>query len=253
MWNNATGRSFRIFCLFTVLTLHAALAENNDPLLGRLLTRSGQAIEWSLKDSRNQAILATTALAVALAYPVDHKFQDYAQTRGLLPDKVSRFGDLYGGYWAQWVLLAGILGEGKLHHQDRTGIRSNLEYAGMAIAANGIMTGLIKRAVGRERPNHRGNNSFPSGHTSNAFTVATIAQRLYGRRAGWVAYGAATLVAVSRIHDNKHYLSDVIAGAGLGTIIGRSFGLAYASQLNLTVTPRSFYLSISIPLKTVPG
>ncbi|NOZ74101.1 MAG: phosphatase PAP2 family protein [FCB group bacterium] len=248
MWNNWGSGRPRAFYLLILLGFGSIGANNGGPLPGRLFTRSGQAIKWSVKDPRNRMLLASTVLATTVAFSVDKDVQNYAQTRGLLPEKVSHFGDIYGGYWAQWILLAGIFGEGKLRHRNQSEILSNLEYAGMAIAANGIMTGLIKVAVGRERPNHRGYKSFPSGHTSNAFTVASIAQQLYGRRVGVVAYGAATLVAVSRIHDNKHYLSDVIAGAGLGTIIGRSFGLAYASQLNLDISYRSLNLSVSIPL-----
>ena len=72
---------------------------------------------------------------------------------------------------------------------------------------------------------------MPSGHISNSFAVAAVANELYGQKVGTVAYLIAGLVAISRINDNDHYLSDVIAGAGLGTIIGRGFAKTYNENL----------------------
>ena len=93
-------------------------------------------------------------------------------------------------------------------------------------------THILKRVVARERPDSSNSLSFPSGHTSHIFTVATIANELYGKQVGAVAYCLAALVATSRIHDNKHYLSDVIFGAGLGTAVGRGFALTYRDRIN---------------------
>jgi len=69
------------------------------------------------------------------------------------------------------------------------------------------------------RTNH---TAFPSGHTTTAFAVASVFANGY-RNKTWVgitAYSVATLVGISRIHDGKHWPSDVIAGAALGTFIG---------------------------------
>ena len=71
---------------------------------------------------------------------------------------------------------------------------------------------------------------MPSGHTSHSFAVAAVANELYGHTVGTAAYMLAGLVAASRIHDNKHYLSDVIVGAGLGTIIGRGFAKTFTQN-----------------------
>lgn len=83
-------------------------------------------------------------------------------------------------------------------------------------------TELLKLAVGRERPNGQDDKSFPSGHTSNAFALAAVAERHYGWKLGVPAYLAASLVGASRIQQDKHYLSDVVAGAALGYIVGRT-------------------------------
>ena len=87
---------------------------------------------------------------------------------------------------------------------------------------NAGYTTLLKEVVRRERPNGEDNLSFPSGHASNAFALAAVAERHYGWKAGVPAYALASAVAVSRLQHNKHYLSDVMAGATLGYIVGRT-------------------------------
>jgi membrane-associated phospholipid phosphatase len=64
--------------------------------------------------------------------------------------------------------------------------------------------------------------SLPSGHATLTFTAATILQQHLGYKAGIPTYLIASYVAMSRLHDNNHYASDVIAGAATGIIIGRS-------------------------------
>ena len=91
-----------------------------------------------------------------------------------------------------------------------------------AFLVNWAYTSVVKVAVGRERPNREDTRSFPSGHASNAFTLATVVERHYGWKAGLPAYALASAVAVSRLQRNKHYLSDVMAGATLGYIVGRT-------------------------------
>ena len=84
-----------------------------------------------------------------------------------------------------------------------------------------VLTEGIKMAVSRPRPTGKG-SSFPSGHASSAFTAATVIQRHHGWKAGVPAYAVASYVAASRLHDNVHYVSDVIFGAGIGIATGRA-------------------------------
>lgn len=60
-------------------------------------------------------------------------------------------------------------------------------------------------------------------------------QRHYGLKAGIPAYAVATYVAASRLHDNRHYLSDVIFGAGIGIATGRA--VARHSGVDYTLAP----------------
>jgi len=85
----------------------------------------------------------------------------------------------------------------------------------------------MKQIVRRKRPVppsgklHSG-FSMPSGHATISFTAATILQQHLGYKAGIPTYLVASYVAMSRLHDNVHWASDVVMGAATGIIIGRS-------------------------------
>lgn len=79
---------------------------------------------------------------------------------------------------------------------------------------------LIKKTVKQTRPDGTA-YSFPSGHTANAFAGATMLSIEYGKDHKWVpyaSYAVASGVGVMRIANNKHYISDVLFGAGLGIL-----------------------------------
>jgi membrane-associated phospholipid phosphatase len=79
-----------------------------------------------------------------------------------------------------------------------------------------------KFAAERTRPDGSNNFSFPSGHTASAFATATVLQEHFGWKAGIPAYAFASFVGASRMASNKHYLSDVLVGAGIGIAAGRT-------------------------------
>jgi len=86
-----------------------------------------------------------------------------------------------------------------------------------------VMTSAIKVSTGRERPDGSGNrftSSFPSGHASGSFALASTVDTMYGHKIGIPLYMFAGFVGYSRLSDNKHFLSDVLFGAALGTAVG---------------------------------
>jgi membrane-associated phospholipid phosphatase len=85
-----------------------------------------------------------------------------------------------------------------------------------------VYTGLLKVTVQRERPDASDSHSFPSGHASNAFALAAVTQHHYGWKVGVPMYALAGVVGYSRMVGDKHYLSDVVAGATIGFIAGRA-------------------------------
>ena len=100
-----------------------------------------------------------------------------------------------------------------------------------------LLTESIKIATGRERPkdatsaidfngitDDSSEDSFPSGHASNAFAVATVMSEVYGDDnpwVPWVAYPLAGGVGLARINKEKHFLSDIFFGGALGFFIGK--------------------------------
>lgn len=79
----------------------------------------------------------------------------------------------------------------------------------------------LKRKTQTLRPDSSGYNSFPSGHTAQAFAAATLLSEEYGRRYKWVpyvAYGLASSVGMLRVMNNRHFVSDVLVGAGIGIL-----------------------------------
>ena len=88
----------------------------------------------------------------------------------------------------------------------------------------------VKLAVRRERPDGSNNRSFPSGHASGTFATATVLQRRYGWKVGVPAYAVAGYVAVSRMNEGEHYLSDVLFGATIGVLVGRTVTVSLARK-----------------------
>ena len=80
----------------------------------------------------------------------------------------------------------------------------------------------LKLVVDKERPDG-GKMSFPSGHTSSAFSGASFIQRRYGWKYGMPAYAAALFVGWSRIDSDAHYVEDVVAGAAIGIAFSAIF------------------------------
>ncbi len=101
-----------------------------------------------------------------------------------------------------------------------------------AAMSYGLMAGLvngIKYTASELRPDGTTRNSWPSGHTATSFVGATILHKEYGlTRSPWYSlagYGVATATGVMRVLNNRHWVSDVLSGAGIGIMSGE---LAYA-------------------------
>ena len=100
---------------------------------------------------------------------------------------------------------------------------------GVSVCAAGAGALLVKEVVGRSRPVESpgdsdnldpfsGHESFPSGHAAVAFALATAINRESSwQGTPWITYPLAALVGWSRVHDQQHWASDVVAGAALGT------------------------------------
>lgn len=103
----------------------------------------------------------------------------------------------------------------------------------LLVKSEAIMLALtysFKSLTNIKRPDDSDVESFPSGHTAQAFATATFMAKEYGDQSVWYtigAYGMATTVGAMRILNNRHWVSDVLAGAGIGIL---STNLAYLTH-----------------------
>jgi len=128
------------------------------------------------------------------------------------------------------VLLPSVAISKAAYEHDMQGA---LEFTA-SIVSTMAATFILKYSIDAERPNGENNHSFPSGHTSSAFSSATFLQLRYGWEYGVPAYAAATFVAWSRVYSDHHYTRDVIAGAALGVVGSYIFTTAYEEPLSIT-------------------
>ena len=145
---------------------------------------------------------------------------------------------VFGGYrshvddflqWAPYLEIPAVLLAGVESHDDRVNLGL------VVLKSEAIMLGsvyLVKKLTNIERPDGSNNLSFPSGHTAQAFLAASIVHAEFRDKSQWYGIGAYTLatsVAAFRMINDKHWQSDVIAGAGFGIL---SAHLAYLSHRN---------------------
>lgn len=101
--------------------------------------------------------------------------------------------------------------------------------AAMSYGIMALLVNTIKYTAKEMRPDGSSANSWPSGHTATSFVGATILHKEYGlTRSPWFSvagYGIATATGVMRVLNNRHWVSDVLSGAGIGILSGE---LAYA-------------------------
>jgi hypothetical protein len=176
------------------------------------------------------------AAGTAALIASDHAISEGAQDSPNLLSPSHRISNLGSGV-ALTAASLGMYGVGKLAHNSRAAQTGIL--AGEAVIDASIVTGVLKVAFNRERPNKPegsgsfwgGGRSFPSGHATATFAFATVVARRYRDKPliGISAYGVATAVSVARVGGLNHYPSDVFVGATIGTLVGR-FVLRHRSQ-----------------------
>ena len=201
--------------------------------------------------AKKEPILTTTdawlaggfAVGFIVLWPHDEKIAVWSQSpqgQSSMSSGVVSFGNWWGGPGALVVSAAGygvarIAGSRKF---SELGLRAT-----EAIVLSGAITGIVKGVMGRQRPYININDpnyfafgkgfsdgaytSFPSGHTTAAFAFASSVTdetaHLWPKQTWWVAtltYGSAVVTGAARIYSNKHWSTDVITGAAVGTFSG---------------------------------
>jgi membrane-associated phospholipid phosphatase len=137
------------------------------------------------------------------------------------------FGVLGNKGWysdaGQYTLIAAVILDGLLLPGEGRNAWDNAWTIGESYIASSMTTYVLKAAVQRPRPGAGpeagvGTHSFPSGHSQSAFTAATLIEANSGPLFGIPAYGLAGFTAFERVEEGRHFPSDVLAGAAIGTL-----------------------------------
>jgi hypothetical protein len=181
-------------------------------------------------DTSDWVVAGGVAGLIGVTFAFDQDIRNLAQhNNSKAVDNVLDALEPFGAAYSLITLGAFYVG-GEVFH-DPNAKATALDGFSASIIASGLIVQPLKWAVGRSRPNEDngpydfnpfgGNQSFPSGHATQAFTVATVISRHYP--SPWVrvtCYGLATSVGLARINNDAHWGSDVVAGAAIGTFVG---------------------------------
>jgi hypothetical protein len=200
------------------------------PSTGQLIT--GTVKSFTAVPSRETAgILAIGGAAALGAHSIDDEvLHDFSVSSR--DDDPYRPGSYLGGTPLELGIAFATYGIGRAKHNSCVAnlgadlVQAQLLAGGLAIA--------VKQATRRPRPEGSG-FSFPSGHTTTAFASAAVLERHFGWKVGLPAYAVASYVAVSRVEMKRHYVSDVVFGAALGIVAGRTVTIGHNRQF--TVAP----------------
>ncbi|MCH5227071.1 MAG: phosphatase PAP2 family protein [Muribaculaceae bacterium] len=120
--------------------------------------------------------------------------------------------------YLQYLPAAAYLGLGFYKGGRKLDWRERVAVEITAYLAMTAVTNIAKYSFKEKRPDSNARNSFPSGHTATTFTGAELIRKEFGWGIGGAAYAVATGVAFLRLYNGRHWLNDVIAGAGIGIL-----------------------------------
>jgi membrane-associated phospholipid phosphatase len=192
-----------------------------------------------------------TIAAIGAAHAVDAPVRDYFAGKNPVLDgqdpnslrDAAPLAALFAGTWLLATVTGDPSGKGETYTMIEATVLSSITVEGLSFAA------------GRARPDETldandwrtGGSSFPSLHASAAFAIGTVFAESGGDEYRWlrriIGYGAAAATGYLRLHDNAHWLSDVVAGAAVGvatahfSIDRRLERVQRLQALNLSVAP----------------
>jgi membrane-associated phospholipid phosphatase len=182
---------------------------------------------------RASTLLACVSLILLLcaAFQMDRPAIEWVRSlQGLWIVRIGDAGYVIGGGYAL-VAISGLFVAIGYARKNQVWLQTGLR-GWAAHAAAGLLAQGLKHGIGRPRPRlHREDafftgpslkpdlDSFPSGHASASFAVATVVAR-YCPALAWPAYGLAGFISLTRLFRGSHFVSDVVAGVVLGIVVG---------------------------------
>lgn len=195
--------------------------------------------------SKDNAIFLINGGFLALAaVPFDEVTTLGASSSPLLKRAFTGWGKALGREWVQGGGALAAYVAGRVWEKPQmTAVAGDLIEAQLLSVT---VTQGLKFATSRTRPDGEA-RSFPSGHASAAFATASVLQRHFGRKAAIPAYAVAVYTSASRLQANSHYTSDIVFGAALGIVAGRTATIDVGStRLRIAPTPVAGGIGLSI-------
>ena len=137
--------------------------------------------------------------------------------------------------------LVAVYGLNLLGKKGVHDLRELSKITGYSIVIMGVSVASIKLLTGKERPDGSDFTSFPSGHTATAFMCAEILYQEYKDESilyGILGYTAAATTGYLRVYNDKHWFSDIVAGAGFG-ILSTKLSYLLHEKLNSRTVSRN--------------
>ncbi len=229
-----TFRVLQCVCAIIFLTAAAPPGCGARTDAGSLLIHDARGVlgapaHWEGREWTN---LSLGIASVVLAGIGDESIRDAARrNRTDDTDRLSRAVRPFGDVYAFGTIGAFYIAGSAAHDPEARAV--GIDGVGASLLAAGMISPALKLALGRSRPSQTeeassfhpfsGHSSFPSGHTTESFALASvISGHTRSPRLKIAAYGIASLVGYSRVNDDAHFASDVLAGALIGTAVGRA-------------------------------
>ncbi len=235
------GLIFINSAIFSSKAIGAGSSEKRTECLDGLITRFYEDTKHILTSPfhwKGQSLLTFTTLSVGTfeLMLADRDFQDFVQKRkNSTTNRISKWTDRYTKRVTN-LTIGGLYLGGIVFHSQKAKETALLCLESVALA-EGITKG-IKHLVGRTRPfGNKGtfhfdplkfppsssSLSFPSGHATTAFALTSVIAQQYQNIPLTIGlYGCAAVVALGRVNNNAHFLSDVFWGGVIGFSVGRS-------------------------------
>ncbi len=272
-------RLFFIFSILPVLIFSVRPVAAQEPAIkpGKAYILSGfkdtkdivtAPVRWKARQWVSFLCIAGAGTALSTQDKTIHDF--FQRNRTTASDNIARYGlEPWGSGMYSMASMAALYLQGAITKNQRSKKASLMGVKTFFVT--GLAANITKEIFGRHRPfqaeeeaAHSGKplnpyifsgplknihyNSFPSGHTTSAFAVATIIAEEYKEKPliPVIAYTLAGLTGLSRINDNKHWASDVFIAAAFGYSMGKLIG--GKNNWGITLLPRTTGIALVVPV-----
>ena len=227
--------AFRVLLVLLIpgcIPLAAQTNTTSPPSIGAVVREMPRDL-WRFVSWDTAAVLGMGGGAAAIGHIWDDDLAGEIETNVTLNNAMEP-GHTYGAFTVQAFIGVGLYTGGWFAKKGRLATTGADIIRAQLLSQAYVQA--IKYTAQRERPDGSNSQSFPSGHSASAFATAGVLQRHYGWKVGVPAAVVAGYVATARVHDNKHYLSDVIFGGAMGIAAERTVTL-HAGRYGMMLTP----------------